>query len=88
MSPAFASRFLTTPHYSSLFFLSPSVLLKLFEDEDPPGDLTDVLTLTYTNTHDFLSSVLGIELPGLGTEHLPVALCSGTGSPALGLCSP
>ena len=26
--------------------------------------------------------------PGLGTEHLPGALCSGTGSPALGLCSP
>ena len=25
--------------------------------------------------------------PGLGTEHLPGALCSGTGSPALGLCS-
>ena len=24
----------------------------------------------------------------LGTEHLPGALCSGTGSPALGLCSP
>ena len=27
-------------------------------------------------------------VPGLGTEHLPGALCSGTGSPALGLCSP
>ena len=27
-------------------------------------------------------------LPGLGTEHLPGALCSGTGAPALGLCSP
>ena len=26
--------------------------------------------------------------PGLGTEPLPGALCSGTGSPALGLCSP
>ena len=26
--------------------------------------------------------------PGLGTEHLSGALCSGTGSPALGLCSP
>ena len=26
--------------------------------------------------------------PGLGTEHLPGALCSGTGSPALGLRSP
>ena len=26
--------------------------------------------------------------PRLGTEHLPGALCSGTGSPALGLCSP
>ena len=25
---------------------------------------------------------------GMGTEHLPGALCSGTGSPALGLCSP
>ena len=25
--------------------------------------------------------------PGLGTEPLPGALCSGTGSPALGLCS-
>ena len=29
--------------------------------------------------------VLGTGLPGLGTEHLPGALCSGTGSPALGL---
>ena len=35
-----------------------------------------------------LSGVLGTGLPGLGTEHLPGALCSGTGSPALGLCSP
>ena len=26
--------------------------------------------------------------PGLGTEPLPGALCSGTGSPAMGLCSP
>ena len=26
--------------------------------------------------------------PGLGTEHLPGALCSGNGSPALGLCLP
>ena len=26
--------------------------------------------------------------PGLGPEHLPGAPCSGTGSPALGLCSP
>ena len=34
------------------------------------------------------SGVLGTGLPGLGTEHLPGALCSGTGSPALGLCSP
>ena len=32
-----------------------------------------------------LSGVLGTGLPGLGTEHLPGALCSGTGSPALGL---
>ena len=32
--------------------------------------------------------ILGTGLPGLGTEHLPGALCSGTGSPALGLCSP
>ena len=30
-----------------------------------------------------LSGVLGTGLPGLGTEHLPGALCSGTGSPAL-----
>ena len=30
--------------------------------------------------------MLGTGLPGLGTEHLPGALCSGTGSPALGLC--
>ena len=29
-----------------------------------------------------------ILIPGLGTEHLPGAPCSGTGSPALGLCSP
>ena len=29
--------------------------------------------------------MLGTGLPGLGTEHLPGALCSGTGSPALGL---
>ena len=35
-----------------------------------------------------LIGVLGTGLPGLGTEHLPGALCSGTGSPALGLCSP
>ena len=35
-----------------------------------------------------LSGVLGTGLPGLGTEHLPGALCSGTGSPVLGLCSP
>ena len=35
-----------------------------------------------------LAGVLGTGLPGLGTEHLPGALCSGTGSPALGLCSP
>ena len=35
-----------------------------------------------------LSGVLGTGLPGLGTEPLPGALCSGTGSPALGLCSP
>ena len=34
-----------------------------------------------------VSGVLGTGLPGLGTEHLPGALCSGTGSPALGLCS-
>ena len=34
------------------------------------------------------AGVLGTGLPGLGTEHLPGALCSGTGSPALGLCSP
>ena len=31
-----------------------------------------------------LSGVLGTGLPGLGTEHLPGALCSGTGSRALG----
>ena len=35
-----------------------------------------------------LSGVLGTGRPGLGTEYLPGALCSGTGSPALGLCSP
>ena len=29
------------------------------------------------------AGVLGTGLPGLGTEHLPGALCSGTGSPAL-----
>ena len=33
--------------------------------------------------HSLLSGVLGTGLPGLGTEHLPGALCSGTGSPAL-----
>ena len=35
-----------------------------------------------------LSGLLGTGLPGLGAEHLPGALCSVTGSPALGLCSP
>ena len=30
----------------------------------------------------------GFQVKYLGTEHLPGALCSGPGSPALGLCSP
>lgn len=58
---------LVAPHYSSLFFLSPSVLLKLFEDEEPPGDLTDVLTLTYTNKHDFSYCL---------AQYINVTLCS------------
>ena len=39
----------------------------------------------YSGAPSLLSGVLGTGLPGLGTEHLPGALCSGTGSPALGL---
>ena len=37
---------------------------------------------------DSILPLAGSGLPILGTEHLPGALCSGTGSPALGLCSP
>ena len=37
--------------------------------------------------HCLWAGVLGTGLPGLGTEHLPGAPCSGTGSPALGLGS-
>ena len=46
------------------------------------------LTWVGKSLGSLLSGVLGTGLPGLGTEHLPGALCSGTGSPALGLCSP
>ena len=55
----------------------------------PPLLNLPVCSLCCTLDHFLnLSGVLGTGLPGLGTEHLPGALCSGTGSPALGLCSP
>ena len=47
-----------------------------------------LLGLCQARNPSLLSGVLGTGLPGLGTEHLPGALYSGTGSPALGLCSP
>ena len=40
---------------------------------------------SWARNPSLLPGVLGSGLPGLGTEHLPGALCSGTGSPALGL---
>ena len=49
---------------------------------------TPARILAQARNPSLLSGVLGSGLPGLGTEHLPGALCSGTGSPALGLCSP
>ena len=55
-----------------------------------PGDLPDpgIELQSRARNPSLRSGVLGTGLPGLGTEHLPGALCSGTGSPALGLCSP
>ena len=53
-----------------------------------PDPCTGVSCRYPTRNPSLLSGVLGTGLPGLGTEHLPGALCSGTGSPALGLCSP
>ena len=51
--------------------------------------VTDFLFLGSKITADGdCTGVLGTGLPGLGTELLPGALCSGTGSPALGKISP
>ena len=63
--------------YTHLFGLIDAAHVLAGQSRAAEG-LLGVLAVTLEN--------LGLQI--MGTEHLPGALCSGTGSPALGLCSP